>query len=583
VVAFVSKSSTVNSTSGTSTVITTPAGVSGSGNQRAVAIVGVIGTGNVITDPTGATWTKLGEYAPETNFKTAAYYRNITGTEAANYTWGWSVGGRNFGHIVLYSDVDLSVPPVFAVQAGTADATGPHSAPGISVADGGWLITGVAARQSPGVNGAVPWSSSDALDSERYDVTATNTAAGAQLATALYDSNRALTAAGGGGGSLPAGTAPLNKYNNLFATRGSMLVGQTNAIDFIDEWQSRIAGLDIMRVFPNSGMPPPWTDPRIAFIQHFGGQVFLSTKIDGDNTKIDQVIDHLEAMPSWIKTDPNPNKFVWITDRHEPEGDVPAATYVANITEFITKLHTGLSAPIRARVKLGPVLTRQWTENTSGRTYKTHDPGPIPGCDFLGIDMYANSWNWPYPDPATFLSKVKAYRYDGKAVGVSTDVRPRIFPELGAIGHPNDTDGTLRAAWLQGLQDILKTWTTTMNGWPFAGWIWWNEQGKSGDSVAGIGTRRWFQFDRIHNGDPITYYDSVQKKNVTDPEGNWDYLPIVGSGGGSGGGGSTPTGRILTAGTAVNSTHVWAISLAPAATGGGGGGGNAWSISGVPI
>lgn len=579
-IGFVNKSSTVNSSSTTTTVVSTPSGLSGAGNQRLIAFVGVIGTGNVITDPAGGTWVKLAEFAPETNFKTAVYYRNVTGSEAGSYTWTWSVGGRNFGHIVAYSGVDLTVPPTLASVAGTADSAGPHAAPSVAVADGGWLITGVAARQSPGTAGAVTWTVSDGADSERYDVTAVNTGTGAQLPTAVYDSNRALTAAGGGGGgsSLPAGAAPLNKYNEIFAApRGTMLVGQTNAIDFIEDWRNRIAGLDWMRVFPNSGMPPPWTDARIEFIRDFGGQVFLSTKVDGDNAKIDEIIAHLNAMPTWIKNHANPNHFVWITDRHEPEGDIPAATYIANITEYINKIKAGLTAPVLARVKVGPVLTRQWTENTAGRTYKTHDPGI---GDFLGIDMYQNSWNYPYTDPATFLSKVKAYRYDGKAVGLSTDLRPRIFPELGAIGHPNDTDGTLRAAWMQNIHDILKTWTTAMNGWPFGGWIWWNEQGKSGDSVAGIGTRRWFQLDRIHNGEPYTYYDSVQKKNVTDPIGGWDYLPVIGSGGGGGGGGTTPTARQVTASVLVNSTHVWAVALAPTA---GSGAGNAWSNCGVPI
>jgi hypothetical protein len=570
VVAYVNKSSTVNNSSTTSTVVTTPAGTSGSGNQRAVAIVGCIGTGNSITDPAGGTWTKLGEFAPATNFKTAAYYRDITGSEAANYTWGWSVGGRNFGHIVLYSDVDRSSPPVFAVQEGTADATGPHNSPSITVTDGGWLITAVGARQSPGTAGQVPWSTNDGSDAERYDNTATNTSTGAQLPSAFYDSNRPLSAAGGGSG-LPPGTAPLNKYNDLFAGRGSMLIGQTNAVDNIESWRGRIAGLDIMRVFPNSGMPPPWTDPRIEFIRDYGGQVFLSTKVDGDDAKINEVIAHLNAMPSWITSDANPNKFVWITDRHEPEGDVPVQTYRDNITEYINKLNSGVTGAAAARLKVGPVLTRQWTENTAGRSYATHDPGI---GDFFGVDMYANSWTWPYPDPVTFCSKVKTYKYN------AGDTRPRIFPELGAIGHPNDPDGSLRAAWMQGVHNELKTWTQAAQGWPFLGWVWWNEEGKSGDTISGIGTRRWFQLDRIHNGQPYTYYDSVQKKNVTDPEGNFSYLPVVGSGGG-GGGGSTAT-RTLTAGAAVNTAHVWAIALAPAA-GSGGATANAWSYAGRPL
>lgn len=573
-ISFVNKSSTVNSSSTTSTVVTTPAGLSGSQKQRLVAIVGCIGTGNNVTDPTGATWTKLGEFVTaSTQFKTAAYYRDVTGTEAANYTWGWSVGGRNFGHIVAYDGVDRSAAPVFAVAEGPANSTGPHNTPSVTVTDGGWLITAVGARQSPGTAGQVGWTNADGSDAERYDVTATNTSTGAQVPSAFYDSNRALSAAGGGGTTLPAGAAPLNKYNDLYSNRGTMLVGQTNAIDNLETWRGRIAGLDIMRIFPNSGMLPSWTDARVQFVHDYGGQIFFSTKVDGDDAKIQATIDQLNAMPSWITSDPNPNKFVWITDRHEPEGDVPVQTYRDNITEYINKLKAGVTGAAAARLKVGPILTRQWTENTSGRSYATHDPGI---GDFFAVDMYANSWTWPYPDPVTFLSKVKTYKYN------SADVRPRIFPELGAIGHPNDPDGSLRAAWLQGVQDELKTWTTLAQGWPFLGWIWWNEEGKSGDSVAGIGTRRWFQLDRIHNGQPYTYYDSVQKKNVTDPIGGFDYLPTVGSGGGGGGGGSTVT-RALTAAAAVGTAHLWAIALAPDNTGGGGGSTNAWTGVGVPI
>jgi hypothetical protein len=572
VVAYVNKSSTVNSSSTTSTVITTPAGTSGSGNQRAVAILGVVGTANEITDPTGATWIKLGEYAPATNFKTAAYYRDITGTEAGSYTWGWTVGGRNFGHIVLYSDVDRSSPPVFAVQSGTADAAGPHNSPGITVSDGGWLITAVGARQSPGTAGQVSWTTGDASDAERYDNTAVNTGTGAQLPSAFYDSNRALSAAGGGGSTLPPGAAPLNKYNDLYAGRGSMLVGQTNAIDNLEAWRGRIAGLDLMRIFPNSGMMPPWTDARVQFVRDYGGQCFFSTKVDGDDAKIQETIDQLNAMPSWITADPNPNKFVWITDRHEPEGDVTVQAYRDNITEYINKLKAGVTGAAAARLKVGPILTRQWTENTAGRSYATHDPGI---GDFFGVDAYVNSWQYPLPNPVTFLSIIKGYKYS------PTDTRPRILPELGAIGFPQDTDGTLRAAWMQGVQDELKTWTQAAQGWPFVGWCWWNEEGKSGATSAGIGTRRWFQLDRIHNGEPYTYYDSTQKKNVTDPEGGYAFLPVVGSGSGGGSGGSTAT-RTLTASAPVGQAHVWAIALAPAA-GSGGATGNAWSYAGRPL
>lgn len=563
-IGYVNKTSTVNSSgSSTSTVVATPAGISV--GHRLVAVVGCIGTGNNVVDPTGSTWVKLGEYAPETNFKTAVYYRNVTGTEAASYTWGWTVGGRNFGYIVAYSGCDLDKAPAATPAAGTPDDDGPHASATVTVEDQGWLVTAVAARQSPGVNGPVTWTSSDGLDAKRHDQTATNTGGGAQLTATLYDSNRALAGTGSGGGvsGLPDGARPLNKYNQLFTGSGAMKVGATMKIDELSQWQNRIAGIDWMRVFPNSNnLPPDWNDPRIEFCRNFNADPFLSTKVDGDNAKIATLLDYLEAMPSWIKD--NPERKLWITDRHEPEGDVTAAAYKANITEYITKIDT-LPAPIRSKIMVGPVLTRQWTENTAGRTYLTHDPGI---GEFFGVDAYANSWTWPYPDPATFLSKIKAYRYN------SSDTRPRILPELGAIGHPNDPDGSLRAAWMQGIQDQLVTWGPSTVAWQgqFLGWCWWNAEGKSGDSIAGIGKKRWFHFDRIHNGEP---YGS-------DPEGGFDYLPVVVGSGTTGSGGTTSSAsRSFTASSPVNRVHVWAITLA--ATGGVTVGGNPWRHVGLPF
>jgi hypothetical protein len=547
-IGYVNKSSTVNSTSGTTTVVATPAGTLN--GHRLVAFVGTVGASATLTDPDGATWVKLGEYAPNTNLKTAVYYRNATGAEAANYTWTWSASGRNFGHIVAYSGVDLTVPPSFAVGSGAADSAGPHTAPGVTVADQGWLITAVGARQSPGTAGQVSWTSSDGVDVERYDVTATNTGTGGQLPTALYDTGRPLSSAGGT--SVPIGAAPVNAYNSIYAGRGAMLIGQTNAANYNAEWANRLLGVDWMRIFPNSsGLPPAWDDSRVAFIEAYGGSPFLSTKCDGDPAKIAEVMAHLEDMPAWITG--VPGRYVWITDRHEPEGDIPAATYIDNIKTFITAVNA-LSAPIRAKVKVGPVLTRQWTENTAGRSYATHDPGSAWG-DFFGVDMYANSWQ-PLPDPAAFTAGVKAYRYD------AGDTRPRCFPELGAIGYPTDTTGSARAAWMQGLQAELASWTQADQGWPFAGWCWWNEEGKSGGATAGLGTHRWFQLDRRHNSQP---YDG-------DPEGGWEYLPVQGSG-------TVPTPRKLTAAVTVGLAHLWAVGLKPLDASVP----NAWTSCGVPI
>lgn len=555
-IGFVNKTSTVNSTSVTTCVISTPAGIAV--GDILIAVVSAVGTSSAVTGPAG--WTKLAEFNPTTSFKSALYYRNVTGTEAGSYSWTWSVSGRNVGQIVAYSGADLTSPPVYAVGAGTDDSVGPHSAPAVSVVNGGWLITAAHGRQSPGTAGALTWTIDDSSDNERYDQTATNTGTGAQLPTAFYDSNRALIA---GGGATSGAAPPVAKYNALFSARGSMRVGITVKKENgeLDYWRTKLTGLSWMRIFPNDAgggirMPPPWTDERFAFCQEFGAEPFISTKIDGNVTYLNQLMDYLEDMPTaapWITR-------LWLTDRHEPEGDdVTPAQYIANIKALITKVN-GLSPTLRAKIYVGPVLTRQYTENTAGRTYKTYDPGV---GDFFGVDAYMNSWGSPstavatsFPNAVTFLSKIKAYRYS------SSDTRLRILPELGGIGIPADTDGTLRAAWMQALQDEMASWTQAAQGWPFGGWLWWGTEGSSGSSLTGAGTRRWFTLDRRHNGQPYTYYDSAKKKTVTDPEGNFDIIPSTGGGGG--GSGSASLSRKVTVSALVGKTHLWSVALAPA-------------------
>lgn len=552
-VGFVNKTSTVLATSGTTTVITTPTGIAV--GHRLIAVLGSVAASTTITPPAG--WTLIAEYAPTTALRTAAYFRNVTGTEAANYTWTFSVSGRMFGYIVAYSGCDLTAAPTYGVKSGTVDSVGPHAAPTVVVPNQGWLVTAVGARQSPGTAGQVPWSINVATEAERWDITAANTSTGAQLPSAFYDSNGPLAASTGGP---TTGTAPLNKYNALYTASGAMRVGATCKKGEKDSglpyWQARLVGMDWMRVFPDGdGLPPSWDDERFDMIQHYGAEPFVSTKIDGDNAKIAELGTRLQAMPAWITR-------LWLTDRHEPEGDnITPAQYIANYKE-VWAMVNGLPAAIRARIKCGPVLTRQWTENTAGRTYKTHDPGPA-FSDFFGVDMYMNSWKsgstaaTAYTDAATFLSKFKAYRYD------ATDVRPRMFPEFGAIGLPDDTTGAGRAAWMQAVHDQLVTWTEAAQGWPFLGYLWWNAEGKSGDSIARLGIHRWFQLDRIHTSGPLQYTVTVDGKPVvkTDPEGSYGFLPDVSTGGG---GGSTPTARQVTSSVQTGIQHVWAFALAPA-------------------
>ncbi|GID93106.1 hypothetical protein ACFQFC_05445 [Amorphoplanes digitatis] len=119
---------------------------------------------------------------------------------------------------------------------------------------------------------------------------------------------------------------------------------------------------------------------------------------------------------------------------------------------------SGLPADKRARVRFGPVLTKQWTDSHGG-DYERFDPGPTVG-DFFGVDSYVSS------------------NIEGDCV------------------MPGDVDGKWRADWIRGLHAEVKSWRRGGPGWTqpwsFAGWIWWNDSGKGTGEVPQIGQRRDF-------------------------------------------------------------------------------------------
>lgn len=273
-----------------------------------------------------------------------------------------------------------------------------------------------------------------------------------------------------------------------------MLVGATMTQADLNSYKGMLAGNNIMRVFPSdrtiNGVTvkvlPAWTDSRFTYCQTSGVIPFVSTKVDGDAGGLNYVKQQLLAMPAWVK-------MLYITDRHEPEGDVTAAEYQANFNAFLAMVDS-LPTALRARIRCGPVLTRTWTESSApGKgnfQYGTYDPGT---GDFFGVDMYVESGtSSTVVDPTTlptataFLQYLKAYKK------TSGDTRPRIIPELGVIGMPDDTDGTARAAWITAVNAEVKTWGPAVTGWSFLGWIWWHATGKATGEVAVIGQRRDF-------------------------------------------------------------------------------------------
>ncbi|WP_430788047.1 hypothetical protein [Actinoplanes sp. G11-F43] len=289
-----------------------------------------------------------------------------------------------------------------------------------------------------------------------------------------------------------------------------MLIGASIAAEDLEFYEPLFPGNDIMRIFPVrvtiDGEPlrvlPPWSDTRLEYCRRNGTIPFLSCKVDGRPGGLERVRRQLEDMPGWIDR-------IYLTDRHEPEGDLPGgpAGFHRDFGRFLDMVDT-LPAAIRKRISCGPVLTQTWTENPNRGdfNYRTYDPGT---GDFLGVDCYvpAGTREWVMsperlPKPAAFLKHVKAYEHGPR------DARPRIIPELGLIGMPADTDGSVRAQWIKGVHEELSTWHPGAPGWArkwgMLGWIWWNQRGKNTGAVRGIGGRRDFPLDdRTVDGDTV--------------------------------------------------------------------------------
>lgn len=266
-------------------------------------------------------------------------------------------------------------------------------------------------------------------------------------------------------------------------------VGATLDTEEISYWEAQLpTNLWMLIPYdPVTGLPPPWSDPRYAYCARMGAMPVLTTLCEGDTGRLTGLRTHLIGLPGWIGT-------VWVTDRPEPEDQVDVATYTSEFAEFWAAIET-LPLAVRTRVEAGPLLSKAYAE-AGGHTWGTYDPGY---GDFFAASMLADPNNagtvaTTYPTPSTFLSSFKAYQ-------PASDLRPRIIAKLAAIGLPADTDGTLRAAWLQGLADELDTWDPGVQGWVFQGFIWHNVEGPLGTDLTGAGPNRWYQLDRITQAD----------------------------------------------------------------------------------
>jgi len=338
---------------------------------------------------------------------------------------------------------------------------------------------------------------------------------------------------GGGGGGDPDPDPPPTS-----TPVWSYWVGATMKKADIPAYQAQIPLNGMFRIFPNSdGLPPAWDDTRFEYAHTSGAVPFASSNIDGDSSKFAGMKQWIIDMPDWLKQ--RPGVVLYLTDRHEPENNfkqVPS-TYLTNYTNWYNAVIATLPADVRAKVAVGPVVTRQWIEGgaTKGNgNYQQYDPGPTLS-DFYGIDMYMDSWlpgdgtavATAYVNPVTFLAGVKGYRYNN-----TTDARPRIFAELGAIGIPTDPTGSARAAWINGLCTELDTWTVGAQGWKFQGFAWWNNTGTGGSSLTPIGTARQFYLDKYQNSTgALTAYADPLPLKALNTQASRHYTLVTGGGG----------------------------------------------------
>ncbi len=306
----------------------------------------------------------------------------------------------------------------------------------------------------------------------------------------------------------PQEPGPVDPYPP--GTAGGWWIGATMKKADIPATEPKLAGNQMFRIYPNSdGLPPAWSDPRFAYAQRCKAVPFVSSNIDGDTSKFAAMRTWIINMPSWVPV-------LYLSDRHEPENNVKDGLtrekYLDNFVAWWNACIATLPAAIRAKVKAGPILTKQWVEQTGkgNNDYGLYDPMKQRGLktDFFSSDHYHDSWMHgstenaskvfeEFEDVTQFFSIFKAYK--APTVGGVVDDRERVFAEWGSIGPPADPDGTKRAKWITDCAALWDTWTVASTGWKFVGACWWQNQGTSGPSLVPIGTLRFFQLDGWQN------------------------------------------------------------------------------------
>lgn len=150
------------------------------------------------------------------------------------------------------------------------------------------------------------------------------------------------------------------------------------------------------------------------------------------------------AFTAWLTAMPTRWRECWITYHHEPEGDLPAATFKAQWQQLLAWAATHAN---RGRVKMIPILT--WYAQVN-KGYHWQDFWPGAGADAFGWDAYpAGKSNWLPPDQL-FALPLQACATAGV---------PLVVPELGVVvpSPPTPSDFQARALWITSSVDYLRT------------------------------------------------------------------------------------------------------------------------------
>lgn len=113
--------------------------------------------------------------------------------------------------------------------------------------------------------------------------------------------------------------------------------------------------------------------------------------------------------------------------------------------------------------------------------------------DTLDVDDYSATIAETVPTVAATYTEPEEFLYGfGHYQLSASDTRPRLIPLLGAIGLPSDVYGVNRASWIVGMTDEMDAWTVASTGWTFVGFTWFHGEGRSGQSLVGLGPMRYY-------------------------------------------------------------------------------------------